>query len=132
MTPPQAERQAESVGVLSRTTTLRTALLPAAFVAASRLTLLFLLGRLSRGTEFTSDVQMHLLMVRRPLDLLPGRTEQFGQHPPLLGVLEALFAYPAQFFVSDFHALRLAFIGYETLAVLFVTLTVYALDMDQR
>jgi hypothetical protein len=85
----------------------------------TRLGLLAVLGRLVHGQEFTEDVHMLIGMARAPFEILMGDTLRYGQHPPLLPLLEALVVIPLERFLSDFYAIRLAFIVYETLAAWF-------------
>ena len=48
-----------------------------------------------------------------------GLTGENAQHPPLLGLTEAVFAYPLRTLVPDFFAIRLTYILYEVLCALF-------------
>ncbi len=99
-------------------------------MAASRVTLLLLLGWLVKGKEFTDDVFMHMARVRAPFQMFTGvRT---SHQPPLLGVFEAPLAYPLQMFVSDFYAIRITYLAYETLAAWFFWLALRALLPQAR
>jgi hypothetical protein len=103
----------------------------AGLVAMTRLLLLGLLGWLVDGKEFTDDVVMHMDMVRTPVQSLLG-TSRWDQHPPLLALFEALFAWPFQLLLPDFYAIRLCYIVYEVLAAFFFWLAVRALFPDAR
>jgi len=110
----------------------RVAGVTALAVVVSRGILLALLGRMVHGREFTSDVEMHMEMVRQPLYQFLGQLPQHAQHPPLLGLMEAIFAWPLGQVMSDFYAIRIAFLLYEGLMALFLVATLFHLELEPR
>jgi hypothetical protein len=114
-----APREDEAARSATRSAPRREGAWFVGLVALSRLALLAVLARLVHGQEFTDDVQMLMGMARAPFELLAGITTHNGQHPPLLGVLEAIVAWPLQRVLPDFYAARLTFIAWETLTAAF-------------
>lgn len=103
--------------------------------ALTRLALLAILAFAVKGQEFTNDVELHMALVREPFNQLLGLPYSApvpGAQAPLLGLVEGIFAYPLQLFLSDFYALRLTYIIYETLAALFFCLTLRTLFPQSR
>ncbi len=84
-----------------------------------RLAVLVTVALLVQGREFTDDVPMHLRMARHPLAGLQGLAGQDSQHPPLLGLAEAIFVRPLLLLMPDYYAVRLAYLAYELLTALF-------------
>jgi len=88
------------------------------FVLVSRILMIVGVVRLTGGAELASDVAMHWRMVAAPWDLLMGNTTVYGQHPPLLPLLEAVFMRPLEMLLGEaapFWAPRLTFILWELL-----------------
>lgn len=83
-----------------------------------RLVVLVTVALLVQGREFTDDVPMHLRMARHPLAGLQGLAGQDSQHPPLLGLAEAIFVRPLLLLMPDYYAVRLAYLAYELLTAL--------------
>ncbi len=104
-------------------------------VALSRIILVVILGRMTRGREFADDVSMLVRMAQQPFDPFLGLTftDMTGSHglypsnyPPLIGLLEAVFGGPLSLFLPTFYAFRLSVAGYETLTALFLWLILSA------
>lgn len=85
----------------------------------SRALLLLALRRLTRGQETSSDSDMLIALAEKPFALLLGYTSKHGQHPPLLGVLEACFYIPLRSVFEPYVALRATYIIYEAIAGFF-------------
>ncbi|MFC1731284.1 hypothetical protein ACFL6I_13230 [candidate division KSB1 bacterium] len=95
----------------------------------SRIVLLAVVGNFVGGHEFSDDVAMHIDLIGSPLQILAGNTEQYGQHPPLLPLMESIVAQPFRLFFSDFYSIRMMTIVYEAVLALFVWLTLQALQI---
>jgi hypothetical protein len=78
----------------------------------SRLFLLILLGSFVEGREFTDDVDMLQDIARHPFMLLIGHSK-YAQHPPLLGLTEAVFFTPVDAFANNFNNYRFTLIVFE-------------------
>ncbi len=98
----------------------------------TRVALLLALGRLLHGKEFTDDVDMLARLADAPFRLLLGDTRLDAQHPPLLGLIEAVVYRPAHLFFSRFYAIRLTFIFYEALTTFLVARTLQLVDENPR
>lgn len=101
-------------------------------VLVTRLLLLLVVGALTHGREFTDDAPMLMGLARHPFEILSGITANYGQHPPFLGVLEAIVALPARAVLPDFYALRVAFAIWESIGAGFAWLALRALIPDVR
>ena len=84
-------------------------------VLLSRLLLLAALWTATHGHEISSDVSMHMGMVREPLSVLLYTHPDYEQNPPFLPFLETVIGYPLHFGLPDFLTLRLVMISYETM-----------------
>ena len=81
-----------------------------------RLGVLFIVGLLCRGQEFTSDAAMHLAMAEQPMQVLTGESSRFGQHPPLLPLLEFASMGPLRGWLPEFYVVRLGFLSFDLAA----------------
>ena len=89
------------------------------FLLMLGLSRMLILLAVSAGThrhEFCNDVAMHMGMLRSPLAVILYKFPQWEQNPVLLPVVEAIFGYPLQLFLSDFVTLRIVMIIWEVLA----------------
>lgn len=96
---------------------IRTAALLVTLVALSRSLLALAIHALVSGREYSDDIHMHLAMVLDPFCILKGLPEH-AQHPPLLPLVEAVFATPLMLGFSPYWALRLTYLAWEVLLAL--------------
>jgi hypothetical protein len=89
----------------------------------SRLLVMYAVGLATGGREFTMDVGMHQGMAEAPLGPLLGQPYEEGQHPPLLGLMEAAFYCPLHRVFPVFYAMRLIYILWEAVGALFCVMT---------
>jgi hypothetical protein len=109
----------------------RELLLLLAAVLVTRLVILVAVGTAVHGDEFTEDVKLHMGFVRDPFSLVTGAS-RYNQFPPLIGFAEAIFAYPAQLFMSDYYAIRLTYALFEVLTAIPLYLCARELIADDR
>ena len=96
---------------------LRTGAYLVALIALSRSLLALAIHALVSGRGYSDDIRMHLSMVLDPLCILKGLPEH-AQRPPLLPLVEAVFATPLMLSVSPYGALRLTDLAWEILLAL--------------
>lgn len=108
-------------------------------LALTRIGALVATALLVSGDEFTNDIPVHLGLIETPFDPLLGLTDQLvgareenAPYPPLLGLVEAVPAYPLQLVLPDFYAFRLTYIVYEVLAAGFFWLALRSIVADPR
>jgi hypothetical protein len=96
---------------------VRTVLPVMAVFALTRLIVLAVIYGISGGSEFTSDVHIHIHLAGAPLEPLMGIRYWSGQYPPLQGLVESVLILPLRAFMGEFMAIRISFMIWEAIAL---------------
>ena len=85
-------------------------------LVAARIACLIAFHQFTAGAEPTDDVLHHYSMMRNPLQILLATSVENEQFPPLLPLVESVFALPFMMFFEPTIAARLAYITMESVA----------------